>query len=206
MPADSELLDRWRAGDESSGEQLFERHFEAIARFFANKVGQGVDDLIQKTFLACIEGRDSFRGESTFRTFLFGVAHNVLGKHYRTQRRDGERIDFGVTSVHDLGPGPSTLVARRREQQVLLDALTRIPLELQVLLELYYWENMTAAEAGAVVGIPEGTARTRIRRAKQLLSEQLQAMSETEDKAATRTDLRDWARALEDELGPEPRA
>ena len=68
-----------------------------------------------------------------------------------------------------------------------------------------YFGDMTAAEAGAVVGVPEGTARTRIRRAKQLLSEQLQAMSETEGKEATRTDLREWARALEDELGPEPR-
>lgn len=203
MSDDRELLDRWRSGDDGAGEALFERHFESIARFFGNKVGDGVDDLIQKTFLACVESRDSYRGDSSFRTFLFGVAHNVLGKYFRTKRRHGGKIDFGVTSVHDLGPGPSTIVARRREQQVLLDALRRIPLDLQVLLELYYWESMTAAEAGAVVGIPEGTARTRIRRARQLLSEQLRALSEGEEKAATRADLEEWARNLQGE--PDPR-
>jgi DNA-directed RNA polymerase specialized sigma24 family protein len=42
-----------------------------------------------------------------------------------------------------------------------------------MILELYYWENMTAKDIGDVLEIPEGTARTRIRRAKQLLEAQL---------------------------------
>ncbi len=205
MFADTELLRRWRGGDEIAGQELFERHFGSVARFFGNKVGEGVDDLIQKTLLACVESRDRFRGEASFRTFLFSVAHNVLGKHFRAKKQRGDRIDFGVTSVHDLGPGPSTIVAGRREQRALLAALTRIPLDLQILLELYYWESMTAAEAGAVVGIPEGTARTRIRRAKQLLGGTLEAMGEGEGCADARADLENWARAIRTELRPEIR-
>src|SRR5690606_25346041 len=113
-----ELLEAWRGGDRQAGEQLFERHFDAVARFFRNKVNQGIDDLIQRTFLACVEGKDRFRGEASFRTFLFAVAHNVLSKHYRSQRRHGDRIDFGVTSVHDLAPSPSVVVARHDEHRV----------------------------------------------------------------------------------------
>ena len=97
-PTDLELLEAWRGGDRQAGEALFERHFDAIARFFRNKVDHGIDDLIQRTFLACVESKDQFRGEASFRTFLFAVAHNVLGKHYRSQRRHGDRIDFGVTA------------------------------------------------------------------------------------------------------------
>ena len=202
MSADAELLERWRAGDKAAGEQLFERHFDAVARFFRNKVTHGIDDLIQRTFLACVESRDKFRGDSSFRTYLFGVAHNVLGNHYRSKKRHGDKIDFGVTSVHDLGPSPSVIVAKHREQRMLLEALRRIPLDHQVVLELYYWEKLTAAEVGSVVGVPEGTARTRIRRAKQLLEQEMAKLSESKDQLHTTiANLDDWAASLREQLG-----
>ena len=51
MSADLELLQKWSDGDASAGNQLFNRHFDPVCRFFANKVSEDVDDLIQKTFL-----------------------------------------------------------------------------------------------------------------------------------------------------------
>lgn len=205
MATDFELLEAWRAGDRKAGETLFERHFDAVARFFRNKVDHGIDDLIQRTFLACVETKDRFRGDSSFRTYLFAVAHNVLGKHFRTKKRHGDRIDFGVTSVHDLAPSPSVIVAKHREQRLLLEALRRIPLDHQVVLELYYWERLTAAEVGEVVGIPEGTARTRIRRAKQLLEEQMRGLAASpQDRNqldTTLANLESWAASLRAQLG-----
>jgi RNA polymerase sigma-70 factor (ECF subfamily) len=205
LATDAELLRAWRAGDRLAGEELFERHFEAIARFFRNKVDDGIDDLIQRTFLACVESRDRFRGDSSFRTFLFGVAHNVLGKHFRRKRRHGDRIDFGVTSVHDLSPSPSVIVAKHREERLLLEGLRRIPLEHQVVLELYYWERMSAPEVAQVLGVPEGTARTRIRRAKQLLEEQMLGQAASEDLLhTTLANLDDWAAKLREVLLDDP--
>ena len=202
---DLQLLEAWRGGDRRAGEQLFERHFDAVARFFRNKVNDGIDDLIQRTFLACVEGKDRFRGEASFRTFLFAVAHNVLSKHYRSKRRHGDRIDFGVTSVHDLAPSPSVVIGKHHEHRVLLKALRRIPLEHQIVLELYYWERQTAAEVAQVLDVPEGTARTRIRRAKQLLEEQMNRL--VEDKAlleSTLVNLDSWAASLRDLLLQDP--
>lgn len=201
MPSDAELLEAWRNGDRKAGEQLFERHFDAVARFFRNKVDSGIDDLIQRTFLACIESKDRFRGDSSFRTYLFGVAHNVLGKHYRTKRRHGDRIDFGVTSVHDMAPSPSLIIAKHREQKLLLQALRHIPLDYQIVLELYYWERLTAADVGRVVGCPEGTARTRIRRAKQLLEERMTELASSKEQlATTMANLDAWAASLREQL------
>jgi hypothetical protein len=97
------------------------------------------------------------RGDSSFRTYLFAVAHNVLYKHFRTRARSGARIDFGVTSVHDLRPTATALLARRGEERALLAALRRIPLEHQVVLELYFWEHLTAREMAEIQGVPEGT-------------------------------------------------
>ena len=202
---DLELLEAWRGGDRHAGEQLFERHFDAVARFFRNKVDRGIDDLIQRTFLACVETKDRFRGEASFRTYLFAVAHNVLGKHYRSKRRHGNRIDFGVTSVHDLAPSPSVIVAQHHEHRVLLQGLRRIPLDDQIVLELYYWEKLTASEVGRVLDIPEGTARTRIRKGKKRLEEQMQKLIEDKDLLeSTLVNLDAWAASLRDGLLADP--
>ena len=201
MSTDAELLDAWRNGDRKSGEELFERHFDAVARFFRNKVDHGIDDLIQRTFLACVESKDKFRGDSSFRTYLFGVAHNVLGKHFRSKKRHGDKIDFGVTSVFDLSPSPSVIVAKHREQQVLLQALRKIPLDHQIVLELYYWEKLSAREVAEVVQVPEGTARTRIRRAKQLLEEEMGKLMGNKDQLETTiANLDSWAASLRDQV------
>ena len=104
-PDDFELLDAWRSGDRAAGNTLFERHFDAVCRFFANKVNDNVDDLIQKTFLGCIEGRDRFRKQSSFRTYLFAVAHNILRVHFRTRPDDSGEVDFASTTVER---GPTT--------------------------------------------------------------------------------------------------
>lgn len=198
---DAELLEAWRGGDRRAGEELFERHFDAVARFFRNKIDHGIDDLIQRTFLACVESRDKFRGDSTFRTYIFGVAHNVLGKHFRSKRRHGDRIDFGVTSVHDIAPSPSVIVAKHREQRLLLEALRRIPIEHQIVLELYYWERLPAPEVAQVVGCPEGTARTRIRRAKQLLEAEMEKLAVNKDQLhSTIVNLEGWAEGLREQL------
>ena len=202
MATDAELLEAWRGGDRKSGEELFERHFDAVARFFRNKVDHGIDDLIQRTFLACVETKDRFRGDSSFRTYLFGVAHNVLGKHFRSKKRHGDKIDFGVTSVFDLSPSPSVIVAKHREQQVLLQALRQIPLDHQIVLELYFWEKLSAREVADIVGVPEGTAKTRIRRAKQLLEDQMGKLVSSKDQLeSTIANLDGWAASLRDQIG-----
>jgi RNA polymerase sigma factor (sigma-70 family) len=194
---DIELLEAWRGGDRRAGEQLFERHYAAVARFFRNKLEFGVDDLIQRTFLACVEGRERIRGEASFRTYLFAVARNLLGKHYRGRQRDGDRIDLGVTSIHDLAPSPSVVVAEHEEQRLLLEALRRIPIDHQIVLELYYWERLTSAEIAGVLDVPHGTVRTRIRRAKQLLEEQLRALDgERAVVESTVANLESWAASL----------
>jgi RNA polymerase sigma-70 factor (ECF subfamily) len=158
---DRELLSRWRGGDRVAGNQLFERHFRSLIRFFRNKVDSGVDDLIQETFMACVEGRDRIRDESTFRAYLFGAARFVLYEHVRKRTRSRD-FDGEEQSIVDVSPGISTAFAKHREQQLLLNALRMLPLEFQITLELYYWEGLSGPEIAAVLGEPQGTVRKRI--------------------------------------------
>lgn len=92
-----------------------------------------------------------------------------------------------------------TAISLRREQRLILEALRNSPLDLQIVLELYYWECMTAREIGEVLSIPYGTVRSRIRRGKEAIrawiekAEVSQAVLES-----TLTDLEGWARGLRD--------
>lgn len=165
---DAVLFDLWAAGDRDAGDRLLRRHFPTVFKFLRNKVHSGVEDLIQATFLACVQAKDRYRRESSFRAFLLGLARLELFGHYRRTHRD-ERIDGAITALRDLGDSPTAALVQREEQRVLLEAMCRIPLDLQIVLELFYWERLTSAELGVVLDIPAPTVRSRLRRAKEAL-------------------------------------
>ncbi len=191
-----ELHTAWQAGDRAAGQQLFERHFDAIYRFFESKVTGDVGDLVQRTFLGCVEAKGRFRGDSSFRTFLYAVARNELSGFFRSKRR-GAAVDFGVSSIADLAPTPSSVARRRSERAALSDALRGLPVDLQIAIELRYWEGLSGPEVGVVLDIAEGTVRSRLRRALEMLRDALQsdpaaaALSPSSD-----ADLERWAEDL----------
>jgi|JI6StandDraft_1071083.scaffolds.fasta_scaffold115870_2 RNA polymerase sigma-70 factor (ECF subfamily) len=196
--SDLELLDAWRGGDPRAGSILFRRYFAQLSRFFRNKADTGVEDLIQSTFLACVEGRDRFRETSSFRSYLFAIARHHLYAHYRRQRR---AVDFTQTSVVDLGASASGPLSRREETAALLRALRSIPLEFQIVLELSYWEGMQGPEIAEILEIPANTVRSRLSRARTALRQALATgIGAPELLHATLADLDGWAAALRAEL------
>ncbi|HMG55334.1 MAG TPA: sigma-70 family RNA polymerase sigma factor, partial [Kofleriaceae bacterium] len=130
-PSDLALLDLWRAGDTAAGEALFQRHFDSIYAFFETKCEADADELTQATFLACLRARDQFRKESSFRTYLFTIARHELYRVLRGRQRDGERLDFALSSIAELVSTPGTRIARNQEHRQLVDALRRLPVEQQ---------------------------------------------------------------------------
>jgi len=178
MRSDNELLGAWRDGDARSGKELFERHFVALRRFFGNKVDlPEVEDLMQRTFMGCLEAVERFRGDASFRTFLFAIARRQLYKHFRDQRvKDGRRADdLSVTSVAELGRTPSSILGARQEGEMLLLALQRISVDHQTVLELHYWEQLGTEDIAAICDIAPPTVRTRLHRARHALRVVLEA-------------------------------
>jgi RNA polymerase sigma-70 factor (ECF subfamily) len=193
---DLALLHAWRAGDAAAGETLFERHFDAVFRFIRNKVGDKADDLVQEVFLACVKGRDRFRAESSFRTYLFAVARNKIIDHWRA-RGKLQVDDLSEASAHDLGPSPSSLMGRAEDERLLVMALRRLPLDLQMAIELYYVEGLKSREVGDVLDIPHGTVRSRLRRGLDQLREWVERLSESPHVLETTMSRLDaWAAGL----------
>lgn len=197
MSDDLDLLKKWREGDAAAGQLLFRRHTDTLHRFFHNKAANAVDDLIQETMLACLQTQSRFEQRSSFRTYLLGVARHQLFDYYRRMRTTAARLEFTEVSVHDLALSPSVLLAKAGEERILLEALRRLPIDSQVALELSYWEDLTGPELAEILEVPVDTAYSRLRRAKELLREQLKLLSVSgEQLAATHTDLTRWANQL----------
>jgi RNA polymerase sigma-70 factor (ECF subfamily) len=192
MESDGELLERWRLGDKSAGTSLFARHFASIRRFFASKIGPSdVEDLVQRTFMGCVEATERFREDASFRTFLFAIAKRQLYKYLRDRaRKDArEEPDFTMSSVQALGHSPSSVLAAEQERSVLLTALQRVSVEDQTLLELHYWEQLAAPEIAEVLGISSGAVRTRLHRARRELEEVVTMLLLPSGRAARSIDI-----------------
>ena len=175
---DRKLIERWRAGQTECGERLFRRHFDAIYRFFRNKAAADCEELVQRTFRAVLEKSHHLPEIANFRAYLFGVARLELLQHFRRHHRDGRVVDFNEASAIDLDPTPSQYVGGRQELRLLGEALRQIPIDLQIIVELSYWEDLPMADIGELMGIPEGTAKSRLHRARRLLREAIDRLTQ----------------------------
>ena len=175
--AEHKLYNLWCDGDTYAGEQLIERHLPIVRRFLANKCSRELEDLLQQVFLRALEIRKQFRGDSSFRTFLLGVARMVLLEHHRRIGRISAReVDYTITSIHALDDSPSELMARSQHASLVCAGLLRLPMASQALLELYYWEDLSLPEIAEVMDIPLGTVKSRVRLARIKLRDVLGAL------------------------------
>lgn len=199
---DFALLDAWRAGDEDAGSDLLRRQFDTLYRFFRSKVpDDAVGELIQQTLFTCVEKREQFRGDAQFSTYVFAIARRTAIAYYRGRQRDAA-IDPATMSIEDLARSPSGVLMEREQDRLLLKGLRSIPIDHQILLELHYWERLPGPALAEVLEVPEGTVRTRLRRAKVLLRDAIERIAADPELAkSTVDDLAAWAEALRDRLG-----
>jgi RNA polymerase sigma factor (sigma-70 family) len=197
LASDAELLAAWQKGDRTAGGELIDRYFEPVRRFFLNKVGEGTDDLIQQTFLACVQQRDQIRTPEAFRGYLFAAARSKLIDWLRV-RCGGPRFDGEVDSVTSAGVSMSSELVAREDERLLVVALRHLPVELQIALELYYFERVRGRELEIALALPAGTVRSRLRRGLEMLRKKVDELAATPElRRVTVTSLQRWAERLD---------
>lgn len=187
MRSDQDLLAAWRAGDLTAGDELVSRHWASIARFFRAKVGDDAADLISQTFLACVEGKDRIAGGEV-RAYLFAIARRRLAEHFRGRLAHPE-VDLSTSSLADLATGPLSQLGRHQRADLLHQALTRLPLDDQIALELFYFEELPTAAIAEVLGVEDNTARSRLARARDKLRQVLVELGGAEEAAVAESQL-----------------
>lgn len=177
VPTDASLLEAWRAGDKGAGETLIARHYRGVLRFFELNASWAADDLAQRTFLACIERADQVRDAAAFRPYLLGIARRQLARHLRQLAQSDAMQRFDASPAPVESTRMSTLVARNREQMLVLRALASLPRSTQSLLILFYWEGVRTPELADAFAVTPSTIRSRLDRARDLLRTRMESFS-----------------------------
>ncbi|MBL4684239.1 MAG: RNA polymerase sigma factor [Nannocystaceae bacterium] len=168
--SDQQLVGAWLAGDRSAGDVLSKRHYGSVRRFFDLRLPHLADDLTQQVFVAVAEQAASLRAGAVFKPYLFGIARHLLLRHFRKQGRHDRAVR--VAEEDSTARTSLSVIAVRREDEVLLlMGLSTLPVDLQIAVNLYYWESMSTAEIGTVLKANASTIGSRLARARELIVE-----------------------------------
>jgi RNA polymerase sigma factor (sigma-70 family) len=177
---DREIVELSRADPEAFG-QIFDRHFDAIHRHLARRVGESLaDDLAAQVFTVAFERRARFKAEAAdIRPWLYGIATNLLRNHRRAERRLLAKV---TKAARELGAGAGDELhgTDSVEHPRLARALKTLSPDQRDALLLHVWEEMSYAEIAAALGVPPGTVASRISRACQQLRAALGDETETD--------------------------
>lgn len=208
--SDHELLDAWRAGDARAGQALFERHKTGVTNLFRRNVRSKHDipDLVQQTFLACIDTTNHREIGGSVRGWLLGVAFHTMTRFFRKQRSQPGLAADGLVdeTLAALEPDPDYLLQLDDEQRLLGKALRRIDHKYQLLFELNYWEKVPCDQIAGILGLPQGTVRSRMQLGRKALQKKLAELADSPELLMTTTmSIAAWQKGLRDFIGALPR-
>lgn len=170
---DVALIARWQRGDQRAATELVERHAQALARFAVTSgVRDGVDELVQDTFVRAFNSLDSFRSESSLRTWLFTILKRLVLDRQRAERRQRNQVELEESSAVEEFNALDGMVADEALRRVQ-DAVARLsPLQREV-FTLRVSEGMPYTEIAKVVGSTEGACRVHYHNAMRAVKEYL---------------------------------
>ncbi|MFJ9028334.1 RNA polymerase sigma factor [Streptomyces sp. NPDC102274] len=168
METDEDLLTR-SIREPEAFELLVVRHSGALHGYLSRRAPGAADDLLAEVWLQAFTGRGTYDvNRGTSRTWLFGVARNVLAAHRRRHERDARALP-GNEESSDPWHAIDQRLDAAAVAPLIRHTLAGLPNVERELLLLVAWEQLTPSEAAAVVGIPAGTARSRLHRARTRL-------------------------------------
>ncbi|GGJ37216.1 RNA polymerase sigma factor [Streptomyces brasiliensis] len=166
METDEDLADRSRH-DPAAFEPLVDRHAAALHGYLTRRCGPAADDLLSEVWLAAYARRADYdRALGSVRSWLFGIARNHVLAHWRRAASAARASGHGNgADEHDWSAVDARLDAASL-LPALRAALNELTADERELLLLIAWEQLTPSEAAQVTGIPPGTARSRLHRAR----------------------------------------
>lgn len=180
-----------------AGGLLAKRYTEPLQTFFRKRLGDDSQDVLSETLQAFLYG--NFRGEGSFRSYVFGIAYNKLLKEF-ARRSKGKDFDPSVSSLDDLGGSITYVMDKRRVRALVAAALRRIPIDNQQVIELHLIEGHTGPEVAEIVGITLPAFKSRLRRGlEKIRIEMARLQSTREEYGAGIAVIEEWVRTLRDD-------
>jgi RNA polymerase sigma-70 factor (ECF subfamily) len=187
-PTDAELVAS-SLRDPDSFTQLFERHWQALYRFCQSRAGSAGEDIAAEAFRIAFDRRRRYDPRySDARPWLFGIATNLLRDHFRTARREEHKLErsAALDALHQTGDELNELERQLLGPQ-LADALQGLPATDRDALLLLAWADLDYEQISQALGVPLGTVRSRIHRARQRVRDFLDTRENDDARNEART-------------------
>lgn len=169
LPSDEFLMAAFTQGDRESFDRLVSRYSSVLDAYFRRRLPDDgrAEELRQETLLAILSLATSYEEKGRFRSLLFSIAHRKLVSARRAEKRaEPVTEELPAPAAH-----PESLPIRR--------ALADLPEPLRETLMLKFFEGLTAAEVGEVLGCSPDAVRARVFRAKSILARRLYGFRRT---------------------------
>ena len=161
---------------------LVERHQERVFRLVASILGPFADldaeEVTQEVFVRVHERLDSFRGEARFSTWLYRLAYNRTIERRRRARLRAPHLPCEDMAPSEAGPAASPLeaVLERERERAVAALVEGLPDVHRSVVHMYYWMDQSIDEIGEALGIPAGTVKSYLARARQRLKERAKSL------------------------------
>lgn len=177
--ADAELVRLAQGGDERAFQALVVKYQRRIARHVARYVRRAADveEVVQDAFIRAYRGLASFRGESSFYSWLYRIATNAA---FSFLKKTADEVEVDERSDEGFEPGvsdeqsPERVLFARQIGDAVERAMGRLQPELAEALVLFEVEGKSYREIAQMLGTPIGTVRTRIFRAREFIARRLE--------------------------------
>jgi RNA polymerase sigma-70 factor, ECF subfamily len=165
------LLARVAHRDHQALADLYARFERPLFSYLFHLLGQkeAAEDVLQEVMVIVWQQAHTFRGASPATQWIFGIAHHQAYKLFRRETR-ATLVDLeAALECIDDAPDPETMLVRRAAHDEVIAALANLTPEHREVLELAFFQDFTSKQIAAIVGIPEGTVKSRLSYARRAL-------------------------------------
>lgn len=172
MESDERLIARLRGGDKLALQALYARHNVKIHRFVLRLVRDeaAAEDVVSEVFVDLWRNPAAFEGRSEVSTWLLAIARNKAWSLLR-KKKDGEIDDEALAAIEDESDDPEIVAQKKSKGELLRACLARLSAEHREVIDLVYYHDKSIEEVAAIVGVPEGTVKTRMFHARKKLAD-----------------------------------
>ena len=172
---DEQLMARVKVGNDAAFEELYHRFARRLKGFFFLQLGGDEElaaDATHDVFLRAYEARNRYQEGKNVSTWLFTIAYNICRNHYRSNAYETQ-----LSATLDAEPISEEQIEVQLDAAALDDALAQVlselPPPLHQLFSLHYQEELTIPQVAEIVGIPEGTVKSRLHKTMNIIRKKL---------------------------------
>jgi len=172
---DSELMQQIVSGDQAAFSELYNRYKDRMYYYFYRMLGNSPDhanDSLQELFMKIVEKPDSYNPAYAFHTWLYSVANNMCKNEYRRRGTRQEYQDYKASNL-EVDFLNETTIEPEQVIEKIFQTLDQLGEEHRSAFLLRYREEFSIREVADILGLPEGTVKSRLFNARKILAEKL---------------------------------